>query len=271
MAVRARTSPIRLGRLFATAAVALLATVGVTGTAGAVTSTTYAALGDSYSSGVGAGSYGSSGDCKRSANAYPQLWANAHAGTTLQFLACSGAKTSDALTQIGSINSGTTLVTISIGGNDAGFTDVITTCTLGSDQTCIDRVNTAKTYVNSTLPPLLDNVYAKIKAKAPDARLLVVGYPVFYTVPGNCSGGLSAAKRTAIDSGSDAIDAVLASRASAAGATFVDPRGNFTGHNLCASGTAYLHGLTFPIDESYHPTVAGQASGYYPAVKAVTG
>jgi lysophospholipase L1-like esterase len=270
MADRARTS-VRLGRLFATAAVALLATVAAAGTAGAVTSTTYAALGDSYSSGVGAGSYGSSGACKRSSNAYPQLWANAHAGTTLQFLACSGARTPDVLTQIGSISSSAKLVTVSVGGNDAGFTDVITTCTLNDDQTCVNRVNTAKTYVNSTLPPLLDNVYAKIKAKAPNARLLVVGYPRFYTVPGDCSVGLSDAKRTAIDSGSDAIDTVLASRASAAGATFVDPRSNFTGHNICSTGTAYLHSLTIPVDESYHPTVAGQASGYYPAVKAITG
>jgi lysophospholipase L1-like esterase len=271
MSARARKSPIPLSRLLATAAVALLGIVGLANTASAVTSTTYAALGDSYSSGVGAGSYGSSGDCKRSANAYPQLWANAHAGTTLQFLACSGARTPDVLTQIGSVSSSATLVTVSVGGNDAGFTDVITTCTLNSDQTCIDRVNTAKAYVNGTLPALLDNVYAKIKAKAPNARLLVVGYPRFYTVPGDCSVGLSDAKRTAIDSGSDAIDTVLASRASAAGASFVDPRSNFTGHNICSTGTAYLHSLTYPIDESYHPTVAGQASGYYPAVKAITG
>ena len=35
----------------------------------------YVALGDSYSSGVGAGSYiGSSGPCDRSTNAYPALW-----------------------------------------------------------------------------------------------------------------------------------------------------------------------------------------------------
>jgi lysophospholipase L1-like esterase len=271
MSARARKFPIPLSRLLATMAVAVLAAVGLTGTAAAVTATTYSALGDSYSSGVGAGSYGSSGACKRSANAYPQLWANAHAGTQFQFLACSGARTSDVLTQAASIPSSATMVTVSVGGNDAGFTDVITTCTLNSDQTCLDRVNTAKTYVNGTLPALLDNVYSTIKAKAPNARLIVLGYPRFYAVPGSCSVGLSDTKRTAIDSGSDTIDTVLASRASAAGATFVDVRSNFTGHNICSTGTAYLHSLTYPVDESYHPTVAGQAGGYYPALKAVTG
>lgn len=43
------------------------------------TATGYVALGDSYSSGVGAGSYDSaSGSCKRSSKAYPALWAAAH-------------------------------------------------------------------------------------------------------------------------------------------------------------------------------------------------
>jgi hypothetical protein len=135
----------------------------------------------------------------------------------------------------------------------------------------VDRINTAKAYVNNTLPGLLDDVYAKIKQKAPSARLIVLGYPRFYTVPGSCTFGLSNTKRTAINSGSDALASVFASRVAAAGATFVDVRGPFTGHNICSNGTQYLHSLTFPVDESYHPTVAGQASGYYPALNAVTG
>ena len=46
----------------------------------------YVALGDSYSSGLGAGSY-SGGSCKRSANAYAQLWANSHAPSAFSFVA----------------------------------------------------------------------------------------------------------------------------------------------------------------------------------------
>lgn len=256
-------------RMCAALGVAVLASLGIVGTANAAQS--YVALGDSYSSGVGAGSYGSSGSCKRSANAYGQLWANAHAGTTFTFLACSGAKTGDVLNQINSMPSSASLVTLTVGGNDAGFTDVITTCTLNSDQTCIDRVNTAKTYVQNTLPSLLDNVYRAVKSKAPNAKLVVLSYPRFYTVPGSCSVGLSDTKRSAINSGADTLASVLASRAAAAGAQFVDVRSAFVGHNICSSASDYLHSLTWPVDESYHPTAAGQRGGYYNPLTSAIG
>ncbi|NEE11464.1 lipase, partial [Streptomyces sp. SID7499] len=55
----------------------------------------YVALGDSYSSGVGAGSYLSdSGDCRRSTKAYPYLWQAANSPASFDFVACSGATTS---------------------------------------------------------------------------------------------------------------------------------------------------------------------------------
>jgi lysophospholipase L1-like esterase len=269
MAVPARSTTRNLQRMCAALGVALLVCLGFTGTAGAATS--YVALGDSYSSGVGAGNYGSSGNCKRSANSYGQLYANAHSGTTFTFLACSGAKTGDVLTQIGSMPSNAGLVTVTVGGNDAGFTDVITTCTLNSDQTCVDRVNTAKTYVQNTLPALLDKVYAAVKAKAPSAKLVVLSYPRFYTVPGSCSVGLSDTKRSAINSGADTIAGVLSARASTAGAQFVDVRSSFDGHNICSSASDYLHSLTYPVDESYHPTAAGQRGGYYSPLTAAIG
>ena len=115
------------------------------------------------------------------------------------------------INQANSIPSGATLVTVTVGGNDAGFTDVITTCTLGSDSDCVNRVNTAKTYVNNTLPALLTNTYNAIKAKAPGARLVVLSYPRFYTVPGSCWVGLSDTKRSAINSGADTLASVIQS------------------------------------------------------------
>ncbi|MEU8636941.1 SGNH/GDSL hydrolase family protein [Amycolatopsis sp. NPDC048633] len=248
----------------------VLSTLGVTGLAHAA-GTVYAALGDSYSSGVGAGSYGSSGNCYRSSNSYPQLWTNAHSGTSFTFLACSGAKTGDVISQAGSIPSNATLVTVTVGGNDAGFSDVIQTCTLGSDATCTARVNTAKTYVNNTLPALLTNTYNAIKAKAPGARLVVLSYPRFYTVPGSCWVGLSDTKRSAINSGADTLASVIQSRAASAGATFVDVRSSFVGHNICSSSDDYLHSLTWPVIESYHPTVAGQSGGYYAPLRGAIG
>jgi lysophospholipase L1-like esterase len=231
----------------------------------------YVALGDSYSSGVGTGGTYSGGGCKRSTNAYPQLWANTHAPSAFTFAACSGAKTSDVLSgQVGSLSASATLVTVSIGGNDAGFTDVITTCTLNSDSTCVNRVNQAKTLINTDLPARLDSVYTAIRQRSPSARVIVMGYPRFYKVPGSCSVGLSDTKRSAINSGADALAQVTAGRAAAAGFTFVDIRTPWTGHEIC-SGSLWLNSLTWPVDESYHPNKNGQSQGYLPALAAVTG
>ena len=99
---------------------------GFAGSGPAATSTSYVALGDSYSSGVGTGSYTLSSTCKRGVYAYPYLYTQRHAGTSLTFVACSGAKTSDVLaTQVQSVTKSTTLVTMTIGGNDIGFANLI--------------------------------------------------------------------------------------------------------------------------------------------------
>lgn len=229
----------------------------------------YVALGDSYSSGVGSGSYDSaSGDCKRSTKAYPSLWAAAHAPSSFAFTACSGAKTGDVISgQLGPVNTSTSLISISIGGNDAGFSDVMTTCVLYSQSTCLNRVAQARTFVDNSLPGLLDTAYNAIHAKGPNAHVVVVGYPHFYKVPGDCWIGLSDTSRSAINAASDDLDGVIAKRAADHGFSFADVRGNFTGHELC-SGSVWLNSLTIPVDESYHPTAAGQSGGYLPAFSA---
>ncbi|WP_158887016.1 SGNH/GDSL hydrolase family protein [Amycolatopsis anabasis] len=269
MSVPARKLSLPFLRTVTAGAIALLATLGLTVPAAAAAAN-YVALGDSYSSGVGAGSYGDSGNCKRSANAYPQLWANAHSGTRFTFVACSGARTGDVLNQANSLSSATTLVTVSVGGNDAGFADVMTDCTLGSDQSCIDRVNQAKSYATGTLPGLLDGVYAKIRQKSPNAKVVVLGYPRFYKIGGSCNAGLSDTKRSAINGGADTLAQVTSGRASAAGFKFVDVRGPFTGHEICSSDW-WLRSLSWPVDESYHPNQNGQKLGYLPGLTAVTG
>ncbi|MFF0201729.1 SGNH/GDSL hydrolase family protein [Streptomyces sp. NPDC005017] len=228
----------------------------------------YVALGDSYSSGVGAGGYiGSSGDCKRSTKAYPYLWAAANSPSSFAFNACSGARTDDVLAgQLGSLNSGTGLVSISIGGNDAGFADVMTTCVLSSDSTCLSRINTARAYVDSTLPGKLDGVYSAIRTRAPSARVVVIGYPRFYKLGTSCL-GLSEAKRSAINAASDHLNSAIAQRAAAYGFVFGDVRGTFTGHEIC-SGSAWLHSVNWlNIGESYHPTASGQSGGYLPVMR----
>jgi lysophospholipase L1-like esterase len=263
---------MRLFRVLAAAAIAVAGALSVAAPANAAT-INYVALGDSYSSGVGTGNYYSdSGSCYRSPQAYAPLWVASHIVNSFSFLACSGAKTGDVLNnQLGTLNSGTSLVTISIGGNDVGFTDVVTTCTLYDDQTCINAVNQAKATATNVLPGLLNNVYTAIRNRAPNARVIVLGYPHLYQVPGSCYVGLSDTKRSAINSGSDTLAQVIAGRVAAyPGFSFIDGRTVFAGHEIC-SGDWWLNSLSWPVMESYHPNTDGQQYGYYPALRAVTG
>ncbi|MER6676404.1 SGNH/GDSL hydrolase family protein [Streptomyces sp. NPDC000983] len=260
---------MRRSRIAAYVGSLLLAVGAVLTGAGSAQAATgpYVALGDSYSSGVGAGSYiSSSGDCKRSTKAHPYLWAAANSPSSFAFTACSGARTGDVLAnQLGPLNSSTALVSISIGGNDAGFADVMTTCVLQSDSSCISRINTARAYVDSTLPGQLDNVYTQIRGKAPNARVVVIGYPRFYKLGQTCL-GLSEAKRKAINDASDYLNAAVARRAAAHAFTFGDVRATFTGHEIC-SGSSWLHSVSWlNIGESYHPTASGQSGGYLPVL-----
>lgn len=262
---------MRIPRCLPAAVALLLASVLAlfgTGTAHAA-GLDYVALGDSYSAGVGAGGYDlTSGTCKRSTKAYPALWAAAHAPASFSFTACSGAKTGDVVHgQLGPVNGSTGLVSLSIGGNDAGFGDVMTTCVLHSQSTCLARVARARTYVEDTLPGLLDSTYDAIRAKGPHARVVVLGYPHFYKVPGICALGLSDTSRKAVDDAADDLDGVIAKSAANHGFAFADVRDAFTGHELCSS-SPWLHSVTLPVDESYHPTAAGQVGGYLPAFGA---
>ncbi|GLF96183.1 SGNH/GDSL hydrolase family protein [Streptomyces yaizuensis] len=230
----------------------------------------YVALGDSYSSGVGAGSYdGASGDCKRSNRAFPRLWANANSPSSFAFTACSGAITSDVTgKQLGPVTSATDLVSISIGGNDAGFADVMTTCVLQSETNCVNRVNQAKAFVDSTLPGRLDGVYNAISSRAPAAQVVVLGYPRFYKLGGSCLAGLTENERRAINGAADHLNTAVAKRAANHGFAFADVVPYFTNHEIC-SGDSWLHSVNWlNIGESYHPTANGQSGGYLPAFDA---
>ncbi|MCB5167119.1 SGNH/GDSL hydrolase family protein [Streptomyces bambusae] len=263
---------MKLSRFAAfTASLALAASAALLGSAPAQAADSaavfgYVALGDSYSSGVGAGSYDSaSGNCKRSTKAYPVLWKNAHSPGSFAFTACSGARTGDVTAgQLGPLNADTDLVSITIGGNDAGFSDVMTTCVLQSESTCLSRIAQAKAYVDTTLPGKLDAVYDAIRAKAPNARVVVLGYPRFYKLNGTCTTGLSETERAAINGASDHLNAATDKRARDHGFAFASVAGAFTGHEIC-SGSAWLHSVNWlNIGESYHPTAPGQSGGYLP-------
>ena len=255
----------------AAAGCALALTVGVQ--AAFAATVRYVALGDSYSSGVGAGSYtSSSGNCLRSTNAYSQLWANAHSPASYVSVACSGAKTTDvSANQLGALSTGTTLVSVTIGGNDVNFSGVMEDCVIYGTNTCVSDVNNAENQARTVLPGKLDTVYNNIRAHAPNARVVVLSYPRFYHDLWYCV-GLSSTSRNKINEGADVLDGVISAAASRHGFAFADVRSRFAaGHEICDSGS-WLHSVDWDnIVQSYHPTAAGQSGGYLPAFSAAAG
>ena len=269
---------MRISRVLFSAAViafsAGLATAVTVRPAVAASSVSYVALGDSYSSGLGAGDYISSGgSCDRSIRAYPEQWAGSHSPASFVFAACAGATTSDVInSQVSALSGSTTLVSITIGGNDAGFSTVMETCVLSPTSTCLSAVATAKDFVVHKLPNLLTNTLQAIHAHAPNARIVLLGYPELYdlSTSGTCV-GLSTRDRTALNDGADALDNALAAAAAANKAVWADVRGQFAHHEICDSGS-WLHSVDlFALSSSYHPTASGQILGYLPVLNEFTG
>lgn len=262
-------------RFWASASTLLLAAAAALGVAQPASASSsaaaggYVALGDSYSSGVGAGSYISdSGDCKRSTKAYPYLWAAANSPSSFTFVACSGATTSTVASgQLSALSSSTSLVSVTAGGNDVGFADVMQDCVLSGESACLAAVDAAVGEMNKALPSGLDSLYASIHSRAPQAHVVVLGYPRFYEIGGSCVAGLSDKERTAVNNASDVLNGVIAKQAANAGFTFSGVADEFTGHELC-SGDPWLHSVSIPVSNSYHPKPEGQSGGYLPAFRS---
>lgn len=229
----------------------------------------YVALGDSYASGVGTGSYlDDDSGCQRSALAYPSLIAKAR-GYALRFRACSGATISHVRgSQLDALGPRTRYVTVSVGGNDAGFASVLTTCaTPWWLAACDPAVDRAEAFVRTTLPDRLETLYDEVRERAPRAKVVVVGYPrVFMGEDCNLGTWFSADEQERLNATADLLDTQLAAAARAAGFAFADPRSRFTGHAVC-DDPEWLNGLSRPITDSYHPSAAGHADGFVPLVR----
>jgi lysophospholipase L1-like esterase len=231
----------------------------------------YVALGDSYSSGVGAGDYiSSSGSCERSTNAYPEQWADANHPASFVSVACANATTADVLSsQVSALSSGTTLVSITVGGNDVGFAGVMTTCVLLPTSSCLSAVDAAEKLVADVLPASLDTTLKTIRQDAPNARIVVLGYTDLYDLSKSSSCiGLSTADRTALNQGANELDGALATAAADNGDTYASVQSMFAEHELCDS-SSWLHSVDiFSLGSSYHPTASGQELGYLPVFTA---
>jgi lysophospholipase L1-like esterase len=229
----------------------------------------YVALGDSYASGLGTGRYlDDASGCRRSLLAYPPLLARAH-GYALRFRACAGATVSHVRrTQLDALDEQTAYVTLSVGGNDAGFARVLTTCAapwwLASCDPAVDR---ARDVIRDTLPGRLSSLYAAVRAHAPHATVVVVGYPRLFTGE-DCDAGtwFSRDEQARLDATADLLDGTIAAAARTAGFLVADPRDAFAGHAVC-DDPEWVNGLSLPVSDSFHPNRAGHASGLVPLLQ----
>lgn len=174
-------------RRAATAVLAALAactaSVAAWGAAAHADGNSYVVIGDSYSSGEGAGDYSAS--CDRSPNAYGK-WFAQQLGMSDQYTnnACAGATVNDiyAQGQLNSLDGNTKVVTLTIGGNDLNFGGVMTSCGLAGECSglAVDQGGLPNLVSGSKLADLstkLIALYMAIKQKAPNAKIYVLGYP----------------------------------------------------------------------------------------------
>ncbi|MBN0048202.1 SGNH/GDSL hydrolase family protein [Streptomyces actuosus] len=239
--------------------------------------TRYAALGDSFASGVGAGDYiPASGDCYRSPRAYGPLWAAAHRPKAFQFIACSGATTTDVQqNQVPEVSRATTLVTLTVGGNDLGFSTAVAACLLptSTDAVCDAALNYSEYILQNELPGNLRRTYQDVAAAAPKARVVLAGYPhLLETGTSACPYG-TPERRIRINALTDQLDDLIRRTGKEQGFRFADVRRSFAGHGVCGPGEipTWINALVTPSFASFHPTAVGQRRGYLSTVSAVVG
>ena len=259
--------PLRAATAVAVTAVTAVLTAG---TASAAPSR-YVALGDSYSSGTGTGAYLADGtSCLRSVHAYPSLVASSK-GYALDLRACSGATTADvSALQLSAVDSTAAYVSLTVGGNDAGFAAVLTECAKPAwASNCNGAIDRAVGIIDTVLPAKLSALYSAVRSRAPQATVVVAGYPrVFNGEDCNAMTWFSPTEEARLNATADRLNARIATAAQAAGIRYSSPTAAFVGHAVC-DDTEWINGLSYPVVESYHPNRLGQAAGYAPLVGSV--
>ncbi|MFW5470496.1 SGNH/GDSL hydrolase family protein [Knoellia sp. CPCC 206435] len=219
----------------------------------------YVALGDSYAAGVGGGAR--LGECWRTTGGYPVLVARA-LGQDLAHQACLGATVADvARDQLSVLGPQTTHVSLTVGGNDVGFVPVIVECAKPSWMVDSDAViDDAFALLTTELPRRLTRLVASIRERAPRAELVITAYPVLFNGEDcNALTFFSPYEMSRLEQGVADLAAVIEGVAGDAGAVFVDPRADFDGHAVCDQ-EEWVSGVSWPLEESYHPNVEGHAA-----------
>jgi lysophospholipase L1-like esterase len=240
----------------------------------------YVALGDSYTAGPLIPTTDLAGGCARSDHNYPSMVADELDVAELVDVSCSGARTLD-LTgfqhpfqgsrvppQLRAVTPDTTLVTLGIGGNDLHlFTTLIHTCTQlrptdPGGAPCareLARNGPDLDAAVDTISRRVVRVLRLVEARAPRARVLLVGYLRLVPDEGTCvslpmaAGDYAEGRRIG-----RALDRALHRAARRAGVAFVDMYAASLGHDICSSDP-WVNGSVTDRQRAlaYHPFAAG--------------
>lgn len=237
----------------------------------------YVALGDSYTAAPNTGPIADSDGCFTSEVNYPRRIAAA-LGLDLTDNSCSGASTRELLhrqrtpvghrpAQLDDVGRQTDLVTIRLGANDAGLYSRIVTCARvfgpgagGTPCADVDATN-RRDHLAAAVARLLDDLILgldQIRARAPSARILVIGYPRVVPESGTCPelplpAGDHAYAREIIEG----INGALEAAAAEVGVGYVDMYGVSAGHDICGR-EPWIAGANRPVEGAtpWHPYAA---------------
>ncbi|MCK7622457.1 SGNH/GDSL hydrolase family protein [Streptomyces sp. RS10V-4] len=194
-------------------------------------------------------------------------------------IACSGAVTNDVSgtgrhfgeapqIQQGYLDQNITLVTISIGGNDARFTKVVQSCVLGITGFCLDDTldgdpGPLKDYepkmIKEKVRPAITATLKEIRAKAPHAKIVLMGYPELLSKDGGCIPGIGQPEAAWINAMSGVMDTERKGAAADAGANIVfsDPIPNFKDKGACGDPED-IHAIVLDKSPGDDPDLADQ-------------
>ena len=270
-----QSSPQRLRRV---ALLAMAALVVLTAFAGAARAANYVALGDSYAAGPIIPNQIAPLGCLKSDHNYAHLAAPT-IGLPLRDATCSGATTADMTSpqetelgtnppQLDSLDAETTRVSLTIGGNDIGFSEIIESCvTLNPFSTpCKDKYTAGgKDQIAERIAataPKVDAVLDGIAARSPAAKVFVVNYAAILPETGfGCwpQMPLGFGDVPYLRAKEKELNAMLATQAAANGATLVNWYNASIGHDACKSAlTRWVEPLV-PTNAAapVHPNLAG--------------
>ena len=208
------------------------------------------ALGDSFMAGIGAGRYSVNDGCRRSDRSFANRFARKR-GSTLIDLSCPGGTLSQVAQSISHIPRNSEVVLIQVGGNDIGFVNLAGSCLIASHATCQSAVRTARAQLPGFVTRLRAQIQ-RIRSAAPDADIVVLGYPRLIHSPLQCAHLLPQDRTQLMTAVQRDLDRALW-RGTPSTADFIDWPRSVDQRSLCAQHPWYaLPGER--IDDFLHPT-----------------